>query len=94
MPVVLPHGNQVLGADDQGLPALVLLEEEGDGGTHHGLAQAYHVADHRPASYQHDPGGDLDGRLLELEQLAGHGGRQAEADQPLPSLSGQVIGHL
>ena len=92
--VALPHRLQVLGADDEGLVTEVVLEHSCQGRGHHGLAQAHHVTDHHAAAPVQVAGGDLDGTLLELEQVLLEACGQPELAQPGTRLGAQVEGDV
>ena len=67
--VILPHRCQVLGADNQRLQIVVVLEDAGDCGGHQGLSEPHHIADEDSAAFVQVACGDLDRRLLEAEEL-------------------------
>ena len=92
--VVLPHRDQVLGADDECLDAVVILEDARQRRGHERLAEADHVADQDAAALVQVVGGDLDGGLLEFEELVAEVAGDAELGQTGAGLLGQVIGHL
>ena len=68
IPIVFPHADQVLRADDQRLDAVVILEDAGQGARHQCLAQPDHVADQHAIPLVQVMRGDLHRRLLELKQ--------------------------
>ena len=92
--VVLPHRDQVLGADDQRLQAVVVLEDARHGGRHQRLAQADHVADQHAAALVQVVRGDLHGGRLEVEQPVAELARNAELGQAGARFLRQVVGHL
>ncbi len=92
--VVLPHAHEVLGAEDERLEVLVILEDAGQRRGHKRLAEADHVADQHAAAAVQVVRGDLHGGHLELEQLAAEVARDAELGQPGPRLLREVVGDL
>ena len=76
--VVFPHGDEVLGADDERFEALVVLKDAGDGGGHQGFAETDDVADEDAAAFVEVVGGDLDGGGLEVKQGIAEVGGDAE----------------
>ena len=65
--IVFPHGDEVLGADDQGFVTEIVFKHSGQRGGHDGFSQAHHVADHHATTAVQMAGGNLDGAFLELE---------------------------
>ncbi len=92
--VVLPHRHQVLRAEDEGFDAVVILEDPGQGRCHQGLPEADDIADYDAATFVEMMCGDLDSRLLELEQSVAEVGGNAELVETGASFLGQVIRHL
>ena len=89
--VALPHGLQILGADDEGLIAQIVLKHARQRGRHDGFTQAHHVADHHAAAAVQVAGSDFDGAFLELEQLLLKPGWQAELAQTRSRLGAEVV---
>ena len=92
--VVLPHGDEVLRADDQRLQPVVVLEHARERGGHEGLAQPDDVADEHAAPLVQMMRGDLHGRRLEVEKLVAEVARNAKLGQAGPRLLRQVVGDL
>ena len=92
--VLLPHLDEVLGAEDERGVAVLLAQHQrrGDGGQ--GLAEADHVAEHRAATVVDAPCERLDGVDLVFEQLLAHRRRKAVLDEALPHVAGQVPADL
>ena len=76
--VVFPHRNQVLGADDERFGVVIVLEDLGQCGSHHRLAQTDHVADQHAATLVQVVRGNLDGSNLEVEQRFAKNRRDTE----------------
>jgi len=94
LPVVLPHPDEVLRANDERVNAVVILEDTGERGSHERLSQTHYVADEHPSPLVEVVCCDLDSRLLELEEFVAEVAGDAELRQPCPSLLGKVIGRL
>ena len=94
LPVVLPHGDEVPGAEDQRLQPVVVLEHPRQRGGHEGLAQADDVADDHAAPPVQVVRGDLHGGGLEVEEPGAEVPGDAEPGQPGPRLLRQVVRHL
>ena len=92
--IVLPHGDQVFRADNEGLGAVIVLEDLGQGGGDEGFAQAHHVPNEDPTALVEMVGGDLDRRHLKIEEGVAEDGGDAKFQQAGARLLGQVIGHL
>ena len=86
--------DQVLGADDEGLDAVIILENAGKGRGHERLAKTDHIADHHAAALVEVVGGDLDGGHLEFKELVAEVAGDAKLGETGSGLLGQVIGHL
>ena len=92
--VVLPHGDEVLRADDQRLQPVVVLEHARQRGGHEGLAQPDDVADEHAAPLVQVMRGDLHGRRLEVEKLVAEVPGNAKLGQAGSRLLRQVVGDL
>ena len=92
--VVLPHRDEVPGAEDQRLQPVVVLEHPRQRGGHEGLAQADDVADDHAAPPVQVVRGDLHGGGLEVEEPVSEVPGNAELRQPGPRLLRQVVRHL
>ncbi len=89
-----PHGDEVLRADDEGAVPELLFEDARQRGRHQRLAEADHVAQHHAAPRLYVVGGDLDRRLLEVEEQPVDVLRDTELRQAGPSVPRQVPGDL
>ncbi len=94
MDVILPHRDQIPGAQDEGFKIEIVLEHLGQGRGHQRLAQTHHIADQHAAALVQVLGGDLDRRDLEIEQDVAEHRRNAEFGETSPRFLGQVIGHF
>ena len=93
-PVVLPHADEVLGAHDQRLEILVILEDSRQRRRHQGLSKPDHIADKDPTTLVDVVGGNLDSGNLKLEKLIAEILRDAELEQAFPRILAEVVGHL
>ena len=82
---------KVFGADDQGLVAKIVLEHPRQRGGHHGLAKSDHVTNEHTAAAMQVTRSDLNGALLELEQLMLKARRQPELAQASTRFRTEVI---
>ena len=92
--IVLPHGHEVLGTDNQRSPAVIVLEDSRDRRGHHGLAKADHIAEHDAATPVEMARGDLDRGFLEWKQLVAKIARQRKLADAGTGIFGEVIGHF
>ena len=92
--VVLPHGFEVFGANDQCFIAHVVLKHPRQRGRHDGFSQPDHVANHHAAAPVQVAGSNFDGAFLELKQLLLKARRQAKLAQSRPRFGAQVVGHV
>ena len=92
--VVLPHGHEVLRADDQNAHAVVVFENAREGRGHQRLAQPDDVADQHAVALVDVVCGDAHGRFLELEEAVLELARDAEFRQARPRFLRKVVGHL
>ncbi|OQA29127.1 MAG: hypothetical protein BWY57_03389 [Betaproteobacteria bacterium ADurb.Bin341] len=90
--IVLPHVDQVLGADNERFDAVVILKDAGERSRHQRLAQADHVADHDAAALVQVMSGDFDCRFLEVEESVAEIARDAELRQTGAGLLRQMVG--
>ena len=92
--VVFPHGDEVLGADDERFQPVVILEDASDGGSHECLAKSHDIPDKHAVALVQVMGRYLDGCCLEVEQpVAEHLGNP-ELGETRARLVREVIGHL
>ncbi len=66
--VRLPHPDEILGAENQRLPALLILEDACQCRPHQRLAQADHVADQHTSPLAHVVRGYLHRSLLKVKE--------------------------
>ena len=93
--MVLPHADQVLGAEDECFQGVGrVLKQAREGGRHEGLAEADHVADDDAAAFFKVAGGDLDRGGLEVKEGIAEIGWQGELGEAGARLLGQVIRHF
>ena len=92
LPVVFPHRNEVLRADDQGFQPVIVLEDAGEGGCHERLSEPHDIADDDAAAAVQVMRRDLHGRRLEIKEPAAEISGNAEFGQAGSRLLGEVVG--
>lgn len=80
--IVLPHGHEVLGAEDEGLEPMVVLEHSSQGRGHEGLPQAHHITHENPAALVQVVRRHLDRSRLELEEQVAEIPGMRNSDSP------------
>ena len=92
--VVLPHLDQVLGTEDEGLGVVVILKDPGQRCGHQRLAKADYIAEKHPAALVEVMGGYLHGLSLKFEKRVAEVSRDGELADAGLRLARQVVGHL
>ena len=94
LPVVLPHGNEILGAKDQGFKVLFVFEHTGKRGCHKRFAQAHDVTQEDTAAPGHVPRSELDSGNLKSEELGPKGLRYSKLNEALTGVLAEVVRDL
>src|ERR1039458_2955907 len=94
LPIVLLHGHEILGAQNQGFEILFVFEHAGERGSHQRLAETDNVTQQDTAAPGDVPRGELDRSYLKGEEFGTEGLRYAKLDEALTGILAEVVGDL